>query len=153
MEAIINSIKSLDFFSKVVYGNTIFDYTIFILLFLIIFFLLNPLIKILLKIFGKLAEKTATDLDDKLIAYFAKRHNRSLFSLELSIAFYAAIHLITLSSQVQKIIDNLAIILITIFLVSTLIDIIRYIIKNKYAANDPRASSLLLIFPVIKIFI
>jgi small-conductance mechanosensitive channel len=48
----------------------------------------------------------------------------------------------------------MAIIFITIFVVSVIIDIIKYIIKSKYGdEEDPRRNSLLLVFPIIRIVV
>ena len=154
METLLNSIKKIDFLSNVFYGNTILDYIIFVVLFLIILILLKPTIKIILKLLSKIASQTPTNLDNKLVNYFTRKHNKTLLPLEVSIAFFIAISTLVLSGSVQKIVSSAAVILITIFLVTMIVDVIKYIIHYKYeTADDPRASSLLLLFPVIKIFI
>ena len=131
MYSIINSIKGISFMSEVFYNNTVFDYILFVVTFILLLFLIRPTIKILVKLFSKLASSTTTTLDDEIVSHFSHKHSRTLFPLELSIAFFVSIQLLQLPSFCEKIISGLSVVLITIFLVTSALDILKYIIINK----------------------
>lgn len=135
-------------------GNYVINYIMFAIIFVALILLIKPLLKLIFITFRKLASKTKNTYDDRIVNYFLEKRNSSLISLEVVISLYLSLKILWLSSQVQNVVNSLAIIFITIFIVSLLIDIIKYAISSKYSSeSDPRANSLLLIFPVIKIII
>ena len=142
-----------NFFSETYFlGNSISGYILFAVIFTLILVLMEPSIKLIVNIFKKLASKTSADLADKVLHYLSTKKSKSFISLESVIALFLSLEILHLSPQIQKIVNSGAIIFITIFIVSIIIDVVKYIINFKYnEKEDPRRNSLLLIFPIIKI--
>jgi len=135
-------------------GNTLYDYIAFVLFFFLLMLLFKPIIKLSLKIFSKIASQTKTTLDDKIVEHFLKKHHTALVQLEVAIAFFLSIKVLYLSPDIHNIVEAAKIIVITLFVTTCLIDLIKSMIHHKYSdANDPRANSILLIFPIFRVLI
>ena len=152
IDPFLNWVDRSSFLGTEFLGNSILNYILFAVVFIVLMLFLKPLIKLIISTFGRLANKTSTDIDNKILDYFSTKTSKSLVSLEIVLALYLALKFLWLSPYIENIIDSAAIIFITIFIVSTIIDVIKHIINSKYTTEeDTHRNSLLLIFPVIKI--
>ncbi|MCL2039066.1 MAG: mechanosensitive ion channel family protein [Bacteroidetes bacterium] len=154
VDDIFDIFNNNSFFTIEFLGNYVFNYIVFAIVFVALMLLIKPLLKLIFTIFRKLASKTKSNSDDKILNYFLEKKSSSFISLEIVVVLYLSLKVLWLSPQVQNVVDSLAIIFITIFIVSVIIDVIKYTISSRYGAEgDPRGNSLLLIFPIIKIVI
>jgi small-conductance mechanosensitive channel len=141
---------------KTLLSNTVLDYIIAILVFIVILSLIGPIITLVLKIGKHFASKTNSTADDKIIDYFIHRKKSAFVPLEVVIAFFISIRFLSYDASVARVIDGGAVVLCTFFIVTMVLDFIKYLIKSKYGeanGSDPRANSLYLLLPVIKVVV
>jgi small-conductance mechanosensitive channel len=138
-------------------GNTILDYIIFVVLFIAILLLIKPILKLISKINKKMAKNADNSFIIRLLTYLEEKRNKAFVPLEVIFALYIASRILWLTQKIQNIVDSLFVIFLTIFIVSIIIDFIKYFVKSKYdptdSNNDPRANSLFLLMPIINVFI
>ena len=95
----------------IVLGNPVLDYIIFIGIFLGSIILVKAFQGIILKRLRKLAKKTATKLDDFLVAVT----QRIVLPMAYFAAFYMSVNTLVLDPLIKRIIDIILMALLTIF--------------------------------------
>jgi small-conductance mechanosensitive channel len=97
----------------------------------------------------------STSKDKKIINYFEQKKKSIFIPIELLLALLISVQFINRSEEIINIIDNVTAIIFTIYVTSIIVDYIKYLIKSKYNANDndPKATTLYLLLPIIQIFI
>jgi len=136
-----------------IFNNRILDYLICLLIFLISIIIINLLLrKIILLRLKSWVKKTSTTLDDLLIKIFEK----SLLPLLYFGAFYLSIRKLTLNPNLNKAINILGLVLLTIFVIRFLVAILTYGVRSYWLRdkkNEARERSLQGILMVIKVLI
>jgi len=138
-------------FQQTFFHNRILDYLICLSIFLIGIIIIRIFKSLLLKRLKAWAEETATTIDDYLIHAIKKR----LLPLLYFGAFYLSIRGLTLNPALDKGINVLALILLTIFGVSFLLAIIIYgfetywVKKEKDIAKKHAVEGILIVIKVI----
>jgi small-conductance mechanosensitive channel len=139
------------------FGNTILGYILFVVLFIAILLLIKPILKLISKINKKMANSSDNTVIIRLLTYLEEKRNKAFVPLEVIFALYIASRILWLTPKIQNIVDSLFVIFLTIFIVSIVLDFIKYFVRTKYdptdSNNDPRANSLFLLLPVIKVFV
>ncbi|MFH1281875.1 MAG: mechanosensitive ion channel domain-containing protein, partial [Candidatus Omnitrophota bacterium] len=136
----------------VIFQNRIFDYLVCLFIFFIAVFVIKLFNRIVLARLKRWAERTATILDDFLIAIFRKNFIPLLYFG----AFYLSIRSLTLTPLLSKIINVLGLILLTIFTIRFLIAVINYILRFfwlKKETDAAREQSLLGVIIIIKVVV
>jgi small-conductance mechanosensitive channel len=136
-------------------GEPVLDYIIAIALFAIFMVIINPVIRLIFRIGNKIAHKTINTTDDRLVEYFERKRKGVFIPFELVIALYVALKWFFAGETATIYIDKIAIVIFTLIIAGVIVDFIKFFIHTKYqsASDDPRANSLYLLLPIIKILI
>ncbi len=111
-----------NFLNQSYYGNTILNYIIAIVIFILGIIVIKIFKAIVLKRLTKWAESTETKLDDFLIRGIQK----TVVPLLYLGAFYLAIEYLKVDPNAMKVIDKIAVILFTFFLLKAISSVIRF---------------------------
>ena len=114
------------FWQYQLFGNSVRDYLIALIMFIVLFFLFKLFQIFILKRLEKLAEQTKTDLDDTFITII-KSLKPPLYSF---LAFYVALGFLVITSLVQKVVNIILIIWITYQVVISIQILIDYAVKK-----------------------
>ncbi len=129
--------------------NRILDYLIFIAAFLASIFIIRIFKTVFVKRLKRWAEKTKTTIDDFLIHTTEK----AILPLLYFGAFYLSTRCLTLSPVINKGIDILGIVLLTIFGIYFLIKIINYALENYWlkGKDETKERNIKAIMPIVKV--
>ncbi len=136
----------------VIFKNRILDYLICLFVFLISILIVHILRKFVLIRLKRWARRTATTLDDFLIDIF----KRNFIPLLYFGAFYLSIRNLALNPGLSRTIDILGLVLLTIFVIRSLVSIINYGLQAVWLRQEEdeiRKHSLKGILSVIKVVV
>jgi small-conductance mechanosensitive channel len=114
------------------FQNRILDYLIVLAAFIVGFLLIRIIKSLVLKYLKSWAKRTAVTLDDIFIRIFEK----TLLPLAYLCVFYLSIQHLTLNPTLNKIIEVLAIILLTVFGARFIVEIIRYTLRISWLKRE-----------------
>ena len=141
-----------DILQQTFFDNRILDYLVCLSIFLIgviVIYIFKSIILVRLK---RWAEQTATTVDDLLIRIIEKK----LMPILYFGIFYLSVQFISLYPVIEKIINSLGIILLTIFAVRLILTLIMYGLENyweKKEADASRKSGFRMIYTALKVIL
>jgi len=122
-----------EFLDQSFYGNRVYNYLVVLGIFILGIIVLTVFKKIILSKLKKWAEKTKTTLDDFLI----KGIEKSILPVLYLIIFYFAIKSLTLPEPARKVIDVIAVILATFFIIRVITSTLRYSLSAYVKKKTP----------------
>lgn len=139
-----------DFLQQSYFNNLIFDYVISLLIFFIGILVIRIFENAILTRLKKWAEETATKVDDFVIRIIEKK----LLPILYFGVFYLSIQLLTLHPTLVKVIDAVALVLLTIFAVRFLLTVVIYALEYFWERKEKEASrkfAFKMIYTVIRV--
>ncbi|MDD5585018.1 MAG: mechanosensitive ion channel family protein [Candidatus Omnitrophica bacterium] len=136
----------------IIFNNRILDYCINLLIFLVAILFILAFKKFILIRLRKWADKTATTLDDFLISIM----QHYVYPVLYFAALYLSVHNLVLPSRVDKTINVLGMVIVSIFVIRALIAAITYVFHNyltQKEKNETRERSFKGILSVVKVII
>jgi small-conductance mechanosensitive channel len=125
-----------DFLQQSYFNNLIFDYVISLLIFFIGILVIRIFEHAILTRLKKWAEETATKVDDFVIRIIEKK----LLPIFYFVVFYLSIQPLTLHPTLVKVIDAVALVLLTIFAVRFLLTVVIYALEYFWERKEKEAS-------------
>lgn len=141
-----------NFIQKTFFHNLVVDYVLSLSIFLVAILVVRILRSVIFRRVKVWAEKTETTIDDFLIGLIGK----TVFPLLYFGAFYLSIQGLTLNPVLDKCINIIGLVLLTIFGIRFALMIINYSLENyllKRERNAVRERSLKGVFNVIKVIV
>lgn len=140
------------FLEQTLFGNRILDYLICLGIFVVGFILIRIIRAIVFKRLEKWAEKTSITIDDFLVLIFEK----ALVPLLYLGVFYLGLRSLQLNPGVNRTIEVLALLVITLLGVRFLVGVVQYIIRDiwlKKHHHPRREQTIKAMLPAVKVVI